>query len=211
MSRWVFGIARCLCTFGKRWGKQKRAEKQSMLLPSFVVFSFASYTILSQRNLQAIKCIRAQAAFARSRAECSAGAHLPAGSTTPFQCRTCRKLLLSCLAGQVNTTFGLIQQLGAVKRSNPTSRPALGWGLNTVSESMLLFVLKAGQADLRGSTRAVFWPAARWWWPEMVTSPLLRNSLIPCHLCIGCSGTEVVTVQQWGTNGVHEGRGKTRS
>lgn len=46
--------------------KHRGAEKQSMLLPSFLVFSFASYTLFFQRNLQAIKCIRAQAAFARS-------------------------------------------------------------------------------------------------------------------------------------------------
>lgn len=142
VSRWAFGIVRCLCMFGKGWGKQKRAEKQSMLRPSFLVFSFASYTIFFQRNLQAIKCIRAQAAFARSWAECSAGAHLPAGSVTPFQCCTCRKLLLSlCLTGQVNTMLGLIQQLWAVKGSDPPPSPALEQGLSTRMREHASFII----------------------------------------------------------------------
>lgn len=65
--------------------------------------------------------------------KCSAGAHLPAGSVTPFQCCICRKLLLPlCLTGQVNTMLGLIQQLWAVKGSDPPPSPALEQGLSTL-------------------------------------------------------------------------------
>lgn len=42
VSHWIFGIASCLCTFGKRRGKQTRVETQSVLLPSFLLFLFVS-------------------------------------------------------------------------------------------------------------------------------------------------------------------------
>lgn len=41
------------------WEKKQTVKGlKSTLLPSFLVFSFASYTIFSKRNLQAIKCSR---------------------------------------------------------------------------------------------------------------------------------------------------------
>lgn len=127
------------------WEKTRQRVKglKSMLLPSFLLFSFASYTIFSQRNLQAIKRSRQRLLGAK-----------PCVQRDPPPQRGCDPPPVlhtqSLSAGQVNTMLTLIQHLGAVKRCDSSPRPALEWGLNAILESKILFVFKAGQPCVLG-------------------------------------------------------------
>lgn len=134
---WIFGIAQCLCMFWEGMRQKEKVWNAVSTLPSFLVFPFASYKIYSQRNLQAIKYIWAQAVFARNWTKYSAGAHLPSWSVAPFHGSTCRNLLLLFyLPVKVSTVLRLILQLRAIKRSDPDSSPALDWSLNTLSREL---------------------------------------------------------------------------